>query len=395
MADIGNSTGALLTIDLDAIWRNYRQLRARAGKAACAAVLKADAYGLGASHVAPVLAAEGCRHFFVAHLDEAIVLRKLVPASADIFVLHGVMPGTESEFLHHRIIPVLNSAFHIRTWQALAQRVGRTLPAIVQFDTGMSRLGLSPGETDEWLADAQCLQGISLRYVMSHLACAERQQHPMNTAQLKAFNTVRSRLPGVSACFANSSGIFLGPDFHFELVRPGAALFGVAPVAGEDNPLHPVVRLQARIIQTRAIQAGDRVGYGLTWRAPSPRLLATIAVGYADGWLRSFSNSGCADIGGIQAPIVGRVSMDTCTIDVSDVDPALLQPGAFVDLISARQTIDTVAAAAGTIAYEILTSLGQRYQRRYTGGKGGSDAGGGHAVNEPAFHALSDSALNI
>ena len=369
MAERENHAGAVLTVDLDAVRDNYRLLRRHAGSATCGAAVKADAYGLGAIKVAKALASEGCRHFFVAHLDEGIALRPHLPASAEIFVLHGPMPHTELDFVEHRLVPVLNSAAQIAGWRQQARVLNRTLPAIVQIDTGMSRLGLSPAELDAGLNDADFLRGVELRYVMSHLACAERQDHPMNAAQLAAFNAARERLPRCPASFANSSGIFLGSTFHFDLARPGAALYGIAPVADSPNPMKPVVRLQAKIIQARTIGAGDGVGYGLSYRAPSPRRIATVAVGYADGWLRSFSNRGCALIDGVRVPMVGTVSMDTCALDVSDISPDRVHPGALVDLICAAQPVDAVAALAGTIGYEILTSLGNRYHRTYIGGQ--------------------------
>ncbi len=367
MTEREKHAGALLTIDLDAIRDNYRLLRRHAGQAACAAVLKADAYGLGAARVAPVLAADGCRHFFVAHLDEGIALRSYLPPSAEVFVLHGPPVDTELEFVRHRLIPVLNSNAQVAGWRRAAEALNNSLPAVVQIDSGMSRLGLSPAEVDAWVDDPHFLRGIDLRYLMSHLACAEQYDHPMNTMQLSIFRAARERLPRCPASFANSSGIFLGSDFHFELVRPGAALYGIAPMSGADNPMKPVVRLQGKILQTRTVAAGDRVGYGATYRAPTERCLATVSVGYADGWMRSFSNRGAALVGSIRAPIVGMVSMDTCTIDVTDVAPACLHPGASVDLICAQQPVDAIAALAGTIGYEILTSLGHRYHREYVG----------------------------
>lgn len=369
MAKQDRHAGAVLTIDLDAIRDNYRLLRAKVRRAACAAVVKADAYGLGAVRVAPVLAAEGCRHFFVAHLDEGIALRPHLPSHAEIFVLHGPMPDTEPEFVHHNLVPVLNSAAQVAGWRQIARRLDRILPAIVQVDSGMSRFGLSPAQMDAARNDPDFLRGIGVRYLMSHLACAERQDHPMNVLQLAAFNQARNWLPSCLASFANSSGIFLGRDFHFDLVRPGAALYGIAPVAGMENPMKPVVRLQARIIQTKTIEDSDRVGYGATYRAAGRRRIATIAAGYADGWLRSFSNRGYAWVGGVRTPIVGIVSMDTCTLDVTEVDQRHLYPGAYVDLISGEQPIDAVAAQAGTIGYEILTSLGRRYHREYADGQ--------------------------
>ncbi|WP_151635658.1 alanine racemase [Noviherbaspirillum aerium] len=365
MSEQGACAGAVLTIDLGAIADNYRLLRQRSPQAVCGAAVKADAYGLGADRVATALANAGCRHFFVAHLDEGIQLRRHLPAHAEIYVLHGQSPGAEMECVYHRLTPVLNSTNQIADWRALARRLDRALPAIVQVDSGMSRLGLSGAEVDALLDDPEGLHGVELRYLMSHLACAEAQDHPMNEAQLSAFEAVRARFPACKASLANSSGIFLGPRYHFDLLRPGAALYGIAPVAGAANPMKPVVRLQARVIQTRLIGAGDAVGYGATYRAASTRRLATLSVGYADGWLRAFSNRGIVMAGAASVPILGRVSMDTCTIDVTDADPATVQPGALVDLISPARPIDAVAADAGTIAYEILTSLGRRYHRRY------------------------------
>jgi alanine racemase len=242
--------GATLTVDLGAIRANYRLLRSRLGATACAAVVKADAYGLGAAAVAPALAAEGCRTFFVAHLDEALALRPLLP-EAEIFVLNGLAAGAELECAPHQVTPVLNSLAQVDAWAALGRRLGRAVPAALQVDSGMSRLGVGEAELDKLGASPELLDGIELRLVMSHLACAERQDHPMNREQLRHFGAARARLPKAPASLANSSGIFLGPDFHFDLARPGAALYGLAPVAGAANPMRPVVRLKGRIVQVR------------------------------------------------------------------------------------------------------------------------------------------------
>lgn len=367
MKPIATHAGAVLTIDLNAIANNYRLLCQRAGRAACGAAVKADAYGLGAVPVAQALVAAGCCHFFVAHLDEAIALRPHLPAHVEIFVLHGPPAGADAEFLRHRLIPVLNSLQQIAAWKRLARHENRVLPAVVQVDTGMSRLGLSAHEVDAWLAAPDFLDGIELRYLMSHLACAEQTAHPMNRAQLERFNTIRARLPACAASFANSSGIFLGPDFHFDLARPGAALYGIAPVAGADNPMQSVVRLQGRIIQARTIRAGECVGYGARFVADGERRIATVAIGYADGWPRSGSGKSVAHIDGIEVAQVGTISMDTVTYDVTAIDPMRVLPGMTVDLISPDNPVDAVAARAGTIGYEILTSLGARYHREYLG----------------------------
>lgn len=369
MTDPADRAGAVLTIDLDAIVANYRLLQARLKPGARAgAVVKADAYGLGAATVAPVLAAAGCTTFFVALLDEGIALRPHLPADCDIVVLNGLMPKAERAALAHGLIPVLNSLEQVDGWAALARREQRALPAFIQLDSGMSRLGLQPRDLDRLVADPARLGGIELRAVMSHLAVAERQDHPANERQLAAFEAGRARLPAAPASFANSSGIFLGPRYHFDLVRPGAALYGIAPVAGAANPMRPVIRLQGKVVQLREIGAGDAVGYGLTFEAKGPTRIATLGVGYADGYLRAFSNRAVGHLDGIVLPQVGIVSMDSLTLDVSALPEGRVQPGMLIDLIGPHQTVDEAAGRAGTIAYEILTGLGRRYHRHYTGG---------------------------
>ena len=363
-ADPG-AAGAILTIDLGALTDNYRLLHDRLSGADCAAVVKADAYGLGAARVAATLSRAGCRHFFVAHLQEGIALRDVLPADAEIFILNGLMPGAEAACLDARLTPVLNSLSQVDGWTALARRRGQALPAILQVDSGMARLGLSPAEVDRLARDPARLDGVALRAVMSHLACADEPDHPANRAQLAMFEAQRRRLPPAPASFANSSGIFLGSDYHFDLARPGAALYGVAPVPGAPNPMRAVVRLDARIIQTREIAAGHAVGYGHAFKAAGPTRIATLSVGYADGWLRSVGRTGFAYVGDRALPIAGRVSMDSLTLDITALPGDMLKPGDFVELLGAHQSIDDVAAAAGTIGYEILTSLGGRYQRHY------------------------------
>jgi alanine racemase len=359
--------GAILTVDLDAVRANYRLLAARAGAngAACAGVLKADAYGLGMEQVARALAREGCRTFFVAHLDEGIRLRTLVPTDAVIYVLHGAMPGTAAECLRHDLIPVLNEPGQVEAWRAVARSAGRRLPAALQFDTGMSRMGFAPADAERLLADPDGLAGIEPVLVMSHLACADEAGHPLNALQRGRFAAIRARFPGVPGSLANSSAIFLDPGFYHDLVRPGAALYGINPQPGSPNPLAQPVSLHARIVQVRDVEAGDVVGYGARFVADGPRRIATIAIGYADGWLRSLTNRGHAWIGGVRVPVAGTVSMDSITLDVTAVDPASLAPGAEVELLGPHQDVDAVAGDAGTIGYELLTRLGQRFERRY------------------------------
>ncbi len=360
--------GALLTIYLGAICDNWRALKARLAGAECAAVVKADAYGLGALKVAPALYQAGCRHFFVAHLDEAIALRPVLHPDATVYVLHGPLPGAEPEFVVHELVPVLNSLRQLDAWRDLACKVDRPLPAILQIDTGMARLGLCPQELDVVAGDPERLRGVDLRFVMSHLASAEDQANPANRAQLERFRAALARLPTTRASFANSSGIFLGADYHFDLVRPGAALYGVAPVAGAPNPMRPVIRLQGRVVQTRTIEAGTPVGYSHTWTATRRSRIATVAVGYADGYLRSLGNRGYVQFDVTRLPVVGNVSMDTILVDVTELGENSIREGSLIDIAGPDLAVDDIAGRAGTIGYEILTSLGNRYARSYVGG---------------------------
>jgi alanine racemase len=360
--------GAILTIDLGAIADNYRFLRQRLGAASCAGVVKADAYGLGAAQVSPALWEAGCRTFFVATLDEGVALRAALPA-AEIHVLGGDVATTAADHAARDLRPVLNSLAEIAAWRAEAGRQGRALPATIHLDTGMSRLGMPPAELELLVAEPERLAGIEVTLVMSHLACSDEPAHPQNALQLAAFRraVTRFRPAGARASFANSSGVFLGRDYHFDLARPGAALYGLRPQAGVPNPLRPVVRLQGKILQLRDVDTGTPVGYGATHRFARPARLATVGIGYADGYLRSLSNRGSAIVDGRRVPVVGRVSMDLITLDVSDVPAQALRPGDLVDLIGPDNPADDLADQAGTIGYEILTSLGRRYVRRYVG----------------------------
>lgn len=375
--------GAILTVDLDAIAANYRLLRDRVAPARCAAVVKADAYGLGAEQVVPVLLGAGCQTFFVAQLEEGIAVRRTITAAQEmqdggladaptneiaVYVLNGAPPGFESVLREHRLRPVLNSLADIDAWSSFARRVGQRLPAALHVDTGMSRLGLSPGEPAILYEQLDRLDGIQITMVMSHLACADEPLHPLNRKQLHAFQEARRRLPQAPSSFANSSGIFLGRDYHGDLARPGIAIYGGTPIAGEPSPMAQVVCLQGRILQVREIDRGQTVGYGATHRAQRRERIATVAVGYADGYLRSLSNRGTGYIGNTEVPLVGRVSMDLITFDVTEVPEQQVPPGAMIELIGSHKTVDSLATAADTISYELLTGLGRRYHRVYVGG---------------------------
>ncbi|MGH1588074.1 alanine racemase [Methylobacterium phyllosphaerae] len=365
-ASPAGTASAHLIIDLAAVAENYRRLAARAGTATCAAVVKADAYGLGADRVAPVLAAAGCRHFFVAQVGEGVALRSILGPGAVIAVLNGAAPGSEAACADHDLVPVLNDRSQLDRWQGLARRLDRRLPAILQIDTGMARFGFAPDEACALVDRPDAFTGLDLQMVMSHLACAGEPDSPVNAAQRAVFQAVRGRLPGVPASLAASSGIFLGPDFHFDLVRPGAALYGIAPQTGTPNPMRPVIGLRARVMQTRSVPAGTPVGYGHAATVGRDSRLATVAIGYADGFFRSTAG-GAAWFGGMRLPVVGRVSMDSLVLDVTDVAPGTLGSGALVDIIGPERDVDAVAAAAGTIGYEVLTNLGHRFHRIYLG----------------------------
>ncbi len=362
---------ATLTVDLDAVAANWRLLRDRANGATCAAVVKADAYGLGAAMVAPALAAAGCRVFFVATVDEGVALRATLDNNwpdTELHVLGGLPAEAGTAFVEHRLIATLNSLDDIDRWLAFQAATDKPLPANLHLDTGMCRLGLPPEELAALAESPERLSRLVVRNLISHLACADTPDHPLNREQLERFAALRARLPVRQASLANSSGVFLGPAFHFDLVRPGSALYGINPTPPSPNPMAQVVRLQGKILQVRNVDTPQTVGYGATHRCAGPTRLATVGAGYADGYPRSLSNSGHAFIGEVQVPVVGRVSMDLMTLDVTAAAEHVSQPGMTVDLIGPHNPVDAMAVAAGTIGYEILTRLGHRYRRVYRQG---------------------------
>ncbi len=356
---------AVLTVDLGAIVANWRLLCAKHKSGATGAVVKADGYGLGAHPVVKALAAAGCRHFFVATPEEALSLRDTIPG-ATLVVLGGLFAGAEQDFAAHGIIPALGSLAEIDRWSRLARRFDRALPAFLHFDTGMSRLGLDASECTALADDHARLAGIDVRCVMSHLVSSEAPDDPLNATQLERFIAGRARLPPAPASLVNSAGVFLGDRYGFDLARPGSALFGInpGPTNPDRNPMRPAVTLRARVLSVRDIPAGATVGYNAAWTAARPSRIATIGVGYADGWHRSHSNAGAAYFDGSPVPLVGRVSMDLTTFDATD-QPAL-RPGSWLELLGPNCAVDDAARDAGTIGYEVLTSLGPRYHRVYS-----------------------------
>lgn len=365
-ADTGLSGfSGCLTIDLSALRRNYRTLSAMLAPVKAAGVVKADAYGLGAAPVSRALYDEGCRHFFVAHFGEAQSLNPHLPDDARLFVLNGLQPGQEPTCARMGVVPVLNSLAQFHRWAETAAGLGQRLPAVLQFDTGMSRLGIPPEERAAVAAALAAGTGVDVLFVMSHLACADEPEQPQNGAQHETLRQIADDFPQYGVCFANSGGIFLGPQYHGILARPGIALYGGAPNTTRPNPMEAVVRLDLAVIQTRTVPAGTRVGYGGAHVTRIETRLATLAAGYADGLPRCLGDVGAVWYHGIRLPIVGRVSMDSMTVDISALPEGTLSLGSAVEMIGPHQTLDDLADAAGTISYEILTSLGHRYHRRY------------------------------
>ena len=353
-----------LEIDLGAVAANWRFLaqRGAATGGTAGAVLKADAYGLGAGPVAAALFEVGCRHVFVAHLSEALAIRPALPGVM-IAVLNGLWPGTEPEYVRHGIRPVLGSLGEIEAWSEAAARLGRPLAALLHVDTGMNRLGLASDELRTLVSQPGRMRGIALDYVMTHLVSAESPADAINEEQRRRFAEACAGLPPARRSLANSSGLFLGPAFASDLARPGAALYGVNPTPGHPNPMRPAVRLRARILQVRTVPAGEGVGYNGLWRAGRPSRIATLPIGYADGFFRCLGNRAVAHFDDTPVPLVGRVSMDLTTFDVTDAPRA--EPGGWIELIGPRTPVDDLARRAGTNGYEVLTSLGRRYARTY------------------------------
>jgi len=353
---------ARLTVRLKAIAANYRTYCRLTAPTAVAAVVKADAYGMGVAKVAPALADAGCESFFVARLEEGVTLRKLVP-KARIFVLDGAHPDSVPALIRYRLTPVLNNLAQIAAWSAASEISRTALDAVLHVDTGMNRLGLSGDELTILSAEhGKRLAGLNLVLVMSHLACADQPDNKMNAQQLSRFRQALAMLPPAPASLAASHGAMLGLDYHFDLVRPGVALYGANPQVREGkasaspNLMQTVAVLTAKVLQVRRIDSGESVGYAATFHAKRPSMIATIALGYADGIPRALSNKGVAVLKGGRVPIAGRVSMDLITLDVSGL-AAAPEIGADVEILGYTITLGEVAELAGTNEYEILTRL--------------------------------------
>ncbi len=365
-------TGGVLRVDLSAIVFNWRSLMQRAVPADCAAVVKADAYGCGIEPVVAELAKSGCRTFFVAHLAEARRVRAAAPEGV-IYVLNGIVPGSASIYAAIDARPVIGTMAEFVEWDAFRRASGWLGGAALHFDTGMNRLGLSVEEAPALAARVKMPDhGIAL--IMTHLACAETPGHDLNNAQTEAFRQLRYLFRGVTASLANSSGIFLGPAAHCDMVRPGAALYGINPTPASQNLMEPVITLRARIVQVRHVERGEPVGYGAAWTTPRASRIAIVSVGYGDGYFRGAGSFPTAKKGAAPAaaqvvvanrrcPVVGRISMDLMALDITALTEGAARRGDFVTLIGDGITVDELAGWSGTIGYEVLTNLGRRYRR--------------------------------
>lgn len=362
---------AVLRIDLDALRANWRKLNQASGSAECAGVIKADAYGLGIEQICHALTDEGCRTFFVATLDEGRRIRAVQPGAV-IYILDGLLPGAAEYYSGFDLRPALSSLSEIREWAAYCRERDRRLSAAIHIDTGMNRLGLPEYEVNELAAKPEVLKDFRVSLILSHLACADVPENPMNVSQREKFERLTARLPPAPRSLANSGGIFLGPDYHYDLVRPGIVLYGGRAHEKRPNPMQTVVRLSARVLQVFEVGPGETVGYNATYVVERPTRVATIACGYADGFLRALSGpSGkpgpVGFIGPYPVRVIGRVSMDLITVDVSDVPEDQVHRGAWVEVMGDRVTLDDLTDRAGTIGYELLSRLGRRVHRIYEG----------------------------
>lgn len=358
-----------ITIDVGRIAKNWQSLAQHVDGVDCGAVVKADAYGLGVARVIPALANAGCKTFFIATPDEAENARARAP-NAVIYALDGLLPYSAEPFARLGVVPVLSNLADAEAWVAFGKARGGPLPAALHIDSGLNRLGITARDVRKLASNETLRAGLDLKLVMSHLACADNPADPKNREQLLAFETLSALFPGVPRSLAASDGLMLGRAYHFDLVRPGYALYGGQASATNPAPVSPVVTVSAMILAVNDVSPGASVGYAASWRAKIASRIATIAAGYADGIPRSASwrdgrANGYVLIGGVKAPIVGRVSMDLITVDVTALSPDAAHVGAMATLIGAGLTIEDAGYEAGTIGYEILTRLGQRFERVY------------------------------
>jgi alanine racemase len=366
LAKFRDTVNSYLEINIDLIVANYCLLKRELRGAECAATLKADAYGIGSGQVAKALVKAGCRTFFVATIDEGIELRThLQREKVTIAVLGGLLARCESIFKENKLIPVLNNLEQLRQWKNFNIDKDRKSPSMLHVDTGMNRLGLTSKEFEYVTKNPSELEGVKVKLLLSHLACADQPRHEMNQKQLHKFMSAKSKMANMRFSLANSGGIFLGQQYHFDVARPGIALYGSYPNPTIFNPLNQVVKLYGRVLQIREAKTGSTVGYNASHLLKKKTLIATVGLGYADGYIRSLESNSYAFFKGAKLPIIGPISMDYITVDISNIKTDMMKIGDLIEFIGDNFTLDDIAKAANTVPHEILSNLGKRHQRNY------------------------------
>ena len=363
LVDNHKISNSFLEINIDSIIHNYQLINNKVGNTECAAVLKADAYGMGASVIAKALDKAGCSTFFVATIDEGIELRACFSKNENqIAVLSGLLEGSEDIFYSNKLTPVLNDTEQIKKWAIYNKQKKISAPSILHIDTGMNRLGLTINELSDIIKKPTELKELHVGWIMSHLACGDQPRDIMNEKQLSVFLNAKKKFPNVKASLANSAGVFLGQSYHLDMVRPGIALYG----SGSGSmPSKQVIKLYSRILQIRTLSTGASVGYGASYRVSEATRVATVGLGYADGYLRSLSNCSWVFFNGLRLPVIGRISMDYITIDITQIASEKIKTGDFIEIIGDKFTLDDLATVANTVPHELLTRLGTRHHRIY------------------------------
>lgn len=362
--------GGRLTIDRDAIAANWLDLQGRlTAGTECAATIKADAYGTGAAGTAKRLAEAGCKTFFVALPSEGAEVRKVLP-DAVIYILGGLFPGCAETYADADLRPMIGSAPELAEWSAFCKAHGQARETGLHVDTGMNRLGFRPEDFPDIMNNRDLTGPVTVSLLITHLACGSDPDHPANRRQLETFRGVTDPFKHIPRSMANSAGVFLGPEYHFDLARPGISLYGGKAIDTEPNPMRPVAMIEARVMQVRSVPSGETVGYGCTETAKGPRRVAIVAAGYADGLHRRASSTddrpgGFAWSKGFRLPLIGRISMDMLALDITGTPEGLIERGSFVEMLGPNVAASDLAAYAETIDYEYLTGLGRRYHRRY------------------------------
>ena len=367
LVDNHKISNSFLEINIDSIIHNYQLINNKVGNTECAAVLKADAYGMGASVIAKALDKAGCSTFFVATIDEGIELRACFSKNENqIAVLSGLLEGSEDIFYSNKLTPVLNDTEQIKKWAIYNKQKKISAPSILHIDTGMNRLGLTINELYDIIKKPTELKELHVEWIMSHLACGDQPCDMMNEKQLSVFLNAKKEFPNVKASLANSAGVFLGQSYHLDMVRPGIALYGSGSGSMHSKPLKQVIKLYSRILQIRTLSTGASVGYGASYRVSEATRVATVGLGYADGYLRSLSNCSWVFFNGLRLPVIGRISMDYITIDITQIASEKIKTGDFIEIIGDKFTLDDLATVANTVPHELLTRLGTRHHRIYS-----------------------------